>query len=191
MARIVAELEATIEVLLDQGRAHDAMTAAVRGYGPAVLGFLVSSLKDKDTAKDVFSQACENLWRNIAGFRRECAFGTWFYVLAWNAARNQLSEAHRRRVRRLQTSEISQLVAPIRSTGVSHLRGEAARLRDSLTPEERTLLILRIDRAMPWGDVARVMEVDEPVLRKRYERIRRKLKRGAEAGGLVKPQGIR
>ncbi len=191
MARIVAELEATIEVLLDQGRAHDAMTAAVRGYGPAVLGFLVSSLKDKDTAKDVFSQACENLWRNIAGFRRECAFGTWFYVLAWNAAKNQLNEAHRRRVRRLQTSEISQLVAPIRSTGVSHLRGEAARLRDSLTPEERTLLILRIDRAMPWGDVARVMEVDEPVLRKRYERIRRKLKRGAEAGGLIKPQGIR
>ena len=191
MARIVAELEATIEVLLDQGRAHDAMTAAVRGYGPAVLGFLVSALKDKDTAKDVFSQACENLWRNIAGFRRECAFGTWFYVLAWNAAKNQLDEAHRRRVRRLQTSEISQLVAPIRSTGVSHLRGEAARLRDSLTPEERTLLILRIDRAMPWGDVARVMEVAEPVLRKRYERIRRKLKRGAEAGGLVKPQGVR
>ena len=94
-------------------------------------------------------------------------------------------------MRRLQTSEISKLVTPIKSTGVSHLRGEAARLRDSLTPEERTLLILRIDRDMPWGDVARVMEVDEPVLRKRYERIRRKLKRNAEAGGLTKPQGIR
>lgn len=191
MARIVAELEATIQTLLDGGRDHDAMTAAVRGYGPAVLGFLVSSLKDRDAAKDVFSQACENLWRNIAGFRRECAFGTWFYVLAWNAAKNHLNEAHRRRVRRLQTSEISKLVTPIRSTGVSHLRGAAARLRDSLTPEERTLLILRIDREMPWSDVARVMELDEPVVRKRYERIRRKLQRSAEAGGLARPQGAR
>jgi RNA polymerase sigma-70 factor (ECF subfamily) len=180
MARVVAELEAAIQALLDEGRTHDAATAAVRGYGPPVLGFLVGALKDRDAAKDVFSQACENLWRNLPGFRRECALGTWFYVLAWNAARNYLNEAHRRRVRPLHTSEISQLAAAVRSTGVSHLHGTAAKLRDSLTPEERTLLILRIDRELSWKDVARVMDVDEPALRKRYERIRRKLQQRAE-----------
>src|SRR6185436_5087476 len=186
MARVVPELEATIQALLDEGRAHDAATAAVRGYGPAVLGFLVSALKDRDAAKEVFSQACENLWRNLAGFRGECAFGTWFYVLAWNAAKNHLSEAYRRRVRRLHTSEISRLSAQIRSTGVSELRGTAARLRDSLTPEERSLLILRIDRELAWKDVARVLDVDEPSLRKRYERLRRKLQERAEHERLVK-----
>ncbi len=182
MARVVAELEATIQALLDEGRTHDAATAAVRGYGPSVLGFLTGALRDRDAAKEVFSQACENLWRHLAGFRRECALGTWFYVLAWNAAKNHLDEAHRRRVRRLHTSEISQLAAAIRSTGVSHLRGTAAKLRDSLTPEERTLLILRIDRELSWKDVARVMDADEPALRKRYERIRRKLQQRAEDG---------
>ena len=45
MARIVAELEATIQTCLDDGRDHDALTAAVRGYGPAVLGFLISALR--------------------------------------------------------------------------------------------------------------------------------------------------
>jgi RNA polymerase sigma-70 factor, ECF subfamily len=191
MARIVAELEATIRACLDEGRRRDAVSAAVRGYGPAVLGFLVSALKDRDAAKDVFSQACENLWRSVSDFRGDCAFGTWFYVLAWNAAKNNLNEAHRRRVRRLRTSEISQLVTPIKSTGVSNLRGAAAKLRDSLTPEERTLLILRIDRGMAWCDVSRVMELDEAVLRKRYERIRRKLQRNAVAEGLARPQGVR
>ena len=184
MARVVAELEAEIQALLDAGRIHDAATAAVRGYGPAVLGFLVGALKDRDAAKEVFSQACENLWRNLAGFRRECALGTRFYGLAWNAAKNHLSDAHRRRVRRLQTSEISQLAAAVRSTGVSHLRGTAAKLRDSLTPEERTLLILRIDRELPWKDVARVMELEEPALRKRYERVLRRLQQRAEDEGL-------
>ena len=180
MARVVAELEAEIQALLDGGRHHDAATAAVRGYGPSVLGFLVGALKDRDAAKDVFSQACENLWRNLAGFRRECALGTWFYVLAWNAAKNHLDQAHHRHVRRFATSEISQVAAAVRSTGVSHLRGTVARLRDSLTPEERTLLILRIDRELSWKDVARVLELDEPALRKRYERIRRKLRERAE-----------
>lgn len=180
MPRVVAELETTIQQLLDERRDHEAATVAVRGYGPAVLGFLVGALKDRDVAKEVFSQACENLWRNLAGFRRECALGTWFYVLAWNAAKNQLNEAHRRRVRRLETSEISAIAAQVRSTGVSALRGTAAKLREGLTPEERTLLILRVDRELSWKDVAHVMELDEPVLRKRFERIRRKLQELAE-----------
>jgi RNA polymerase sigma-70 factor (ECF subfamily) len=185
MARVVAELEAEIGSLLDRSRDRDAATAAVRGYGPAVLGFLVAALRDRDAAQDVFSQACENLWRNLPGFRRECAFGTWFYVVAWNAARNHLAAAHHRRVRRLHTSEISKVAARIKSTGVSAREGAAARLRDSLAPDERTLLILRIDRELPWRDVARVMEVEEPVLRKRFERIRRKLHERAHAEGLV------
>jgi RNA polymerase sigma-70 factor (ECF subfamily) len=186
MSRVIAELEATIGTLLDEGRDHEAATAAVRGYGPAVLGFLVGVLKDRDAAQEVFSQACENLWRHLAGFRRECAFGTWFYVVAWNAAKNYFGEAHRRRVRRLRTSEISRLAARIKSSGAGDRQGVAARLRDALAPEERTLLILRIDRELSWRDVARVMDMDEPALRKRYERIRRKLSERAQAEGLAK-----
>jgi RNA polymerase sigma-70 factor, ECF subfamily len=186
MPRVVAELETTIQTLLDAGRDHEAATAAVKGYGPAVLGYLVSALADKDVAKDVFAQACENLWRGLASFRRECAFGTWFYAVAWNAAKNHLNQAYRRNVRRLATSEISQVAAQIKSAGVSELRGAAAELRASLTPEERTLLVLRIDRELPWADVARVLETDEPALRKRYERLRRKLQRAAQDAGLAK-----
>src|SRR5258708_353242 len=118
MPRVVSELEVTIGALLDGQRYHEAATAAVRGYGPGVLGFLIAALRDRALAEDVFSQACENLWRNLRGFRREAALGTWFYVLAWNAARNQLNEAHRKKVRRLATSEISRIAAQVKSTGV-------------------------------------------------------------------------
>ena len=186
MPRVVPELEATIRELLVDGRNRDAATTAVRGYGPSVLGFLVSALGDRDVAKDVFAQACENLWRGLAGFRGESAFATWFYALAWNAAKNHLNQAHHRHVRRLQTSEISQVAAQVRSTGVSALRGAAAELRAALTPDERTLLVLRIDRELSWRDVAQVMDSDEQALRKRYERIRRKLQRRAEEAGLGK-----
>ena len=52
-------------------------------------------------------------------------------------------------------------------------------------PDDQTLLILRIDRALPWIDIARVMtdEPDEPdlsrhaaALRKRFERLKQRIR---------------
>jgi RNA polymerase sigma-70 factor (ECF subfamily) len=64
------------------------------------------------------------------------------------------------------------------------------KLRDSLDPEEQTLLILRVDKAMPWEDVAEVLGADgDPVspaaLRKRFERLKEKLGRLAREQGLI------
>jgi RNA polymerase sigma-70 factor (ECF subfamily) len=64
------------------------------------------------------------------------------------------------------------------------------RLRESLDPEEQTLLILRVDKGMAWEDVAEVLRADgEPVapaaLRKRFERLKEKLGRLAREQGLI------
>jgi RNA polymerase sigma-70 factor (ECF subfamily) len=58
------------------------------------------------------------------------------------------------------------------------------RLRESLDPDEQTLLILRIDRQMAWTDIARIMGGDAPeaesrqaaTLRKRFERLKERLR---------------
>jgi RNA polymerase sigma-70 factor (ECF subfamily) len=64
------------------------------------------------------------------------------------------------------------------------------KLRESLDHEEQTLLILRVDKGMPWEDVAEVMRADgEPAtpaaLRKRFERLKEKLGRLAREQGLI------
>ena len=64
------------------------------------------------------------------------------------------------------------------------------KLRESLDPKEQTLLILRVDKAMPWEDVAEVMRANgEPatsaVLRERFERLKEKLGRLAREQGLI------
>jgi RNA polymerase sigma-70 factor (ECF subfamily) len=186
-----ADVERRIQAKLDRGDLREAATEAIRGYGPQILGYLASVLRDVDTAYDVFAQFSEDLWKGLPAFRRECSFRTWTYTLAWNAAKRHANEAYHRRVRRLHTTEISEVAQEVCASTLPHLRDLASRLREGLDPDEQTLLILRVDKGLSWKEVVHVMsELDHPpdeaTLRKRFERVKEKLRRSAEAQGLIR-----
>jgi RNA polymerase sigma-70 factor, ECF subfamily len=63
-------------------------------------------------------------------------------------------------------------------------------LRDALDPEDQALLFLRIDQGLSWSEVAAIFSEDgdavEPAtLRKRFERAKERLRKLAEAEGLL------
>lgn len=187
-------LEAEVGRLLEAGDLPSAAAAILRGYGPAILSYLAALARDEDRADDAFSQFCEDLWRGLPGFRRDASVRTWAYKLAWHAWLRNEREAFRRRGRPLATEEISRLVAEVRSTTALHLRSEAkdavARLRMQLTPAEQSLLVLRVDRALPWSEVAVVMStpeenLDAQAVAKRFQRVKTKLRKLAEEAGLL------
>jgi RNA polymerase sigma-70 factor (ECF subfamily) len=181
-------LEERIRRALEAGDRAAAATAAVRGYGPHIIGYLRAVLREPDDAADAFGTFCELLWRNLESYRGEAAFGTWAYQVAWSAVRRQLDDAYRRRRRRLETTEISKLAQDVYSS-ISWERSAAtdrlAALRAALDPEEQTLLFLRIDQNLPWTDVARILEAREPALRKRFERLVARIRKLATEQGLV------
>jgi len=190
----VTDLDPRILSLLDTGDLSGAATEALRGYGPQVLGYLTAVLRDDDDAHDVFSQFAEDLWRGLPGFRRECAVRTWAFRLAWHAAARYARDPYRKRHRPILTTEASKIAEEVRSTLSTYAPGGRAdklmKLRESLDSEEQTLLILRVDKAMPWEDVAEVLRADgEPAspaaLRKRFERLKEKLGRLAREQGLI------
>lgn len=179
-------LEAELAALLDRNELARAATTMIRGYGSELLGYLVAILRNPDWARDVFSQFCEDAWRGLPAFRRECSVRTWCYVLAWNAARRFDKEAYRRRVRHFQTGELSDIVQQVTSGTVAVDRSRAARLRQQLSELDQTLLILRIDRELSWEEVARVLSTpeepqSEEALRKRFERVKTRLRTLAAA----------
>lgn len=180
-------IDFAVEAEIAAGRASDdlagAATAAVRGYGPQILGYLRSTLSH-DRADDAFSIFCESLWKGLAGFRGESSFLTWAYQLAWGAAQRIIMNPHQRRAVRLSSRAMASLVQEIRSTPPAHLRTEEshrlARIRKALDPAEQTLLVLRVDRELPWADIAQIMARDALTLRKRFERLKLKIKRLAD-----------
>jgi RNA polymerase sigma-70 factor (ECF subfamily) len=190
-----AEVEARCLEALDRGDQAGAATVVVRGYGPQLLGYLCSVLRSEADASEVFSMFSEDLWRGLAGFRRECPLRVWCYRLAWHAAARFLRDPYRGRGRRLETNELSRLVQEVRSSvflGRDQARQATLdRLRAGLAPDERALLVLRLDRGLSWSEVALVLAeelgaaVDEVALRKRFERLKDRLAVQARQEGLL------
>ncbi|MGN6107017.1 MAG: sigma-70 family RNA polymerase sigma factor, partial [Kofleriaceae bacterium] len=87
------------------------------------------------------------------------------------------------------------LVAQVRETTLVHLRtavkDRMRALRDQLEPDDRTLLILRVDRDLQWREIAQVLLGDQAdaaeldrhaaTLRKRFERVKQRLRELASA----------
>ena len=100
----------------------------------------------------------------------------------------------RGRTRRLRTSEVSRIAEEVLSSQPAYARSSSAdaieRLRASLEPEEQTLLTLRLHAGLSWKEVAAVLaspdrRLDEAAVRKRFERLKLKLREMAKAAGVL------
>lgn len=194
--------EARLVELWRAGRRDELVTGVLRAYGPEILSYLLATLRAGGEASEAFSVFTLSLWEASASFRGESSLRTWAYALARHAAgrlRRQRGR-QRREVALSNLPELSALAAKIRSETLPAARTEArdriARLRAELDADEQTLLILRVDRGFAWPDVARILGEGEGegegedesedalarrivALRKRFERIKERLKRRA------------
>lgn len=189
-------VEEEVRRLCDTGDIRAAATIAIQGYGPELLGFVATVIGDTGTgAGDVFGDVCVRMWRGLAGFRWESSLRTWCYVLARRACAAYRKEAAREslHVPLSDVPEIDALIVRVRTTTLARLGAKpgttrAERLRAKLSPDEQTLLTLRLDRELDWRAIARVLsDADHPTddeiardaagLRKRFERLKVKLKR--------------
>jgi RNA polymerase sigma-70 factor (ECF subfamily) len=188
------DIEARIRALIDSGDRPGAATAAIQEFGPPVLRYLRSMLRNEDDASDAFSIFAENVWRGLATWRGEGSLKAWSFRLAYNAAINLRNEAWRRRARRFFTGEASALAEEIRTR--SHVKVERQRqvldtLRESLDVEDVSLLALRVDQKLSWVEISEVLaaeggeKIEAAALMKRFERLKVRLAKMAKDQGLI------
>jgi RNA polymerase sigma-70 factor (ECF subfamily) len=187
------EVEARVAEAVARRDFKSATTALIEGYGPQVLGYLRAVVKDGEKAEDAFALFSENVWRGFPTWEGRASARAWAYSVAWNAAGRLFRDPWNRRRRKLQRSVASKLAAAVLSSSRLDLeRREAGleRLRAVLTPEEQSLLVLRVDRELSWREVAVAMgepddEASLAALRKRFERLKAKLAIIARTCGLL------
>ncbi len=190
------ELDEQIRSLLAAGELVQATTLVLRELGPEILGFL-SGVLGNDDADEVYSAFSVRLWRGLAGFEGRCSIRTWAYVLA----RHEIGRFRRGERRHADGRvPISQLPEDIeaermrtRSTLVGDRGRTLTRLREELPVEDRTLLILRVDRNLSWDEIALAFAEDPEVfsdqdrkreaarLRKRFQLVKQRLVARARA----------
>jgi RNA polymerase sigma-70 factor (ECF subfamily) len=187
--------ERAIHALCSAGSYDAATTAALQSYGVELLGFLRALAGNHDLAAEAFAELGEDVWRGLPGFRWESSLRSWLYALARNAL-GQLRRDPRRRVERNLPLSIAPEMAAVVRTATreiqrTEVKDEFRVLREQLDPEEHELLLLRLDRGLPWKDIARILGGTDDVgaraalLRKRFERAKQRLKKLAIEHGLI------
>ena len=196
--------EAQVRTLCDKGEYDNAATQALRGYGGEIFGFLVAVLRDETAAGDAFSAFAEGLWRGLSSFTWGSTLRTWAYGIARNVSRQvrrDAARADRRGGMRVGDSALENVAQAIRTSTLGFLRTEKRSrleaLRDALSPDDRALLVLRLDRGLAWPELARVLaETDGPLddaalkkeaarLRKRYQVVKDRLRELVKRDGPV------
>jgi RNA polymerase sigma-70 factor (ECF subfamily) len=178
---------------LERGAVREAVTTLLQAYGREIRGYLRAVTHDAATADDAFSIFAEHAWRGLPGWRGESTLRTWIYRVAWNAAGRLRRDPWRRRRLRLASGVASRLAAALLNSSLARREvraGALERLRGELDEEERSLLALRVDRRLPWSEVADIMAAggecpDPRALRKRFERLKERLGRLARSRGLL------
>jgi RNA polymerase sigma-70 factor (ECF subfamily) len=195
----MVETESRIRELHTGGGTDEAVTLTVETYGPEVFGFLASRLRDDDAANEAFAQTCADLVASIQSFAWRCSMRTWMYKLARSAAAKQTRGLRKRRNEDVPLSQASDLAERLSSRTRDWARTEVkdafAELRAELAPEDQTLLILRVDRALEWSEIAEVssdeeLDDDERAraaarLRQRFKSVKDSLRRRAIEVGLI------
>jgi RNA polymerase sigma-70 factor (ECF subfamily) len=175
-----AAKEVAIRQQLESGDVAAAASSVVRLYGPELLGYLHAVADTPAEADDVFGDYCERLMRGLEKFRGDSSLRTWSYRVARNLLIDRRRCGARTRKRGESPEELSKIAAKVRTQTATFLQTEVkdrlAEIRAGLPEEDQTLLILRIDRDLPWSDVAAVMlDTDDRAararLRKRFERL--------------------
>jgi RNA polymerase sigma-70 factor (ECF subfamily) len=125
---------------------------------------------------------------------------TWLYVLARHATSRFRRTPWNQAARRTGDAELDALVAHARTQTQPWMRTDVKvrwrALRESLDADDRSLLVLRLDRKMEWKDIARVTLDDnapDPAalvreadrLKKRLQLLKNDLRRRAAELGLL------
>jgi RNA polymerase sigma-70 factor (ECF subfamily) len=188
--------------LVQARRLDPAATLTLRAYGPELYAFIAVQLgNDADTA-EVFSQFAEDLWRGLPRFGWRCSLRTWLYVLARHAA-CRFRASPWNRGGRTGDSRLDEQIAQVRTRTRpwqrTDVKDRLRRLRDSLDPDDRLLLVLRLDRRLAWNEVALVtlgeeaptaeaLKRESARLRKRFQDLKAELRVRARRAGLLEAE---
>jgi RNA polymerase sigma factor (sigma-70 family) len=198
-----AKAEADIRGACEAEEYDRATTAALDLYGSEVLAWLIDRLGNPTDASDVFSILAEDFWKSLDGFQWRCSARTWLYLLGRRAAGRFGEARNRDRRRQVPLSRSKSIAAAIERARTStapyrrtSVKDRFRELRAKLPTDDRTLLILRVDRQLQWADIA-VVFLEDPAaddetvrresakLRKRFGAVKKRLKELATAEGLV------
>lgn len=172
--------------LLQRARDGDqeAFGELVRLYEKKVYALTLRMCKNPEDAAEAAQEAFLAAWQGLKFFRGESSFSTWLYRLASNASVDLLRREQRHKAGAgpsLNDEDtfidvVDDAPSPQLAAERSELRKQIEEGLQALTPEHRTVLVLREMHQLSYDEIAAALDLDTGTVKSRISRARKQLR---------------
>ena len=171
----------------------DAFEQLVLSYEKPIYNLCLRMCGNAEDAMDLTQETFLKAWRSLGSFRADAAFSTWLYRLCSNLCIDHLRREQKRKVLPLHVedndSDERPLDVPDPAAGPEERlsaqedRQQVADALQSLEPEYREALTLRVLHDLSYADIAAVLQVREGTVKSRIARAREKMREAMQKLG--------
>jgi RNA polymerase sigma-70 factor (ECF subfamily) len=151
-----------------------AFAALLGRYEKPVYNAAYRILSDRDDASDVTQTVFVKVMENLGGYRPEFKFYSWIYRIAVNESLNLLHG--RQRYSSLDERETSADPSPEQICGNEQLSHGIQEALMTLTPDYRTVIVLKHFLDCSYRDISVILDVPEKTVKSRLFTARQRLK---------------
>ncbi|MCZ8519210.1 MULTISPECIES: RNA polymerase sigma factor [Paenibacillus] len=157
-----------------RGGQPDAFAGVIGKYQRRIHRFCYWMLGDRLEAEDALQEIFFKAYLHLESYRYDGSFGTWLYAIASNHCRSLLRRKQRwRLLMPLLGGRSEEKSAEAVYSGSAESQLE---LLQGLSAKEKEILILRVFEDRSFEDIGRLLGSSAAAARKRFERVRAKVK---------------
>ncbi|RAR44213.1 RNA polymerase sigma factor [Paenibacillus sp. MDMC362] len=182
-----------IEAVVEQVKSGDkhAYQAIILQFERQMYTYCYYILKNHTETEDAVQEIFIRAYEHLHQYKRQVSFSAWLYKMAYH----HLINIKKKQSRFLNLIEHCKEQQPV--TQISQHEPVVDELLTYLTAEERHILLLKAVEQYTFEEISDIMGLKSATIRKKYERLRRKLmdristKGEVARGTIAKTNGIR
>lgn len=156
-----------------------AFAVIIRSFERQIYTYCYYMLKNREEAEDALQEIFIKLYRSIQKYEHQVSFSSWLYKIAYY----HCMDMFRKKSRQKKTLSLQKEIQELEHQHLQENIPEVEKLLMSLKVEEKHLLLLRAVEQYSFEEIGQIMECKPATLRKKYERIRKKLIREKKSRG--------
>ncbi|MBJ9987763.1 RNA polymerase sigma factor [Paenibacillus sp. S28] len=143
----------------------------IRTFERQIYTYCYYILKNREEAEDALQEIFIKVYQSIHKYEHQVSFSSWLYKVAYYHCMDMTRKKSRQKKTLSLQKEIRQLENQHQKDSVP----EVEELLMGLKPEERHLVLLRAVEQYSFEEIGQIMDCKPATLRKKYERVRKKL----------------
>lgn len=168
-----------IESAIRQVKSGDSETYAViiRAFEKKIYTYCFCILKSREEAEDAVQDIFIKAYQELDRYEKRVSFSAWLYKIAYHHCLDQIRKQNR--WKRL----VSRYQEQVSSSYVRRPNDAVQELLQHLNQEETNLLLLKAVEQYSFEEIGQIIGCKPTTLRKKYERLRKKLIEHHNLGG--------